>query len=159
MAHDMKSDPWASLRPHRVIASLILLTTGVAKFVGVVLFRSDDPTFDPIFMLPTHWLMMLVGSLELGTAIHCLLNRNPGLSHQLIAWLGGCFLLYRGALIIVGANIRCPCLGSIISQLPVSGAWVDIFLWTTIVVLLAGGFAPLVSRKGTSLKQAAIQGD
>ncbi len=133
-----------SLRTHRTVAAFLLLATGLAKFIGVNQFWAEEPTFDPVFMLPTHWLMILVGLTEISTAVYCLLNRNEGRAHMLIAWLGVCFLLYRSALVVVGANIRCPCFGTVISRLPIHGIWVDTFLWVAIGYLLAVGLAPLV---------------
>lgn len=94
------------------ITICILGLTAASKFItaagGSVLLTVPDP----VMPIPLRFLLILAASIE--TCIIVFLTR-PKYSNfwkaASVAWLGGCFLIYKGLLWVRDAGHPCSCLG------------------------------------------------
>lgn len=95
-----------------LFTALVFLTlTGAAKLIsafGTVGILSKN---DPVLEIPTRWLLILAGGLEMAVVAGLLFSRRRSLLSMAVAVLGAQFLLYRAVFQIGQYSRGCPCLG------------------------------------------------
>jgi hypothetical protein len=101
-------------------ASLTLMATALAKLISS--FGSDRilDTLDPVFQVKNRHMFRLVALFEIVVALYCVSDRRLPKRLGWLAWLSGCFVAYRGGLLLFGDEKPCPCLGHLTSLIHIS---------------------------------------
>jgi hypothetical protein len=131
-----------------VSAGIILAITGVGKLLTVTGDANILRVPDPFFGIPFQQLMLLVGLAELLVAGICFLDRWPGLSTLLVAWLASGFLVYRTGIWMIGWKKPCGCLGNLTDVLGITPKTADWIALVLLGYLLAGSYAFLFLKGG-----------
>jgi hypothetical protein len=126
-------------------AGCILLATGLAKLISSAGSADILKLIDPIFGVQFHYLMLVVGLVEIAIALVCFLGQNT-IQVALVACLATNFLVYRLGLWAVGWKYPCPCMGSITATLHVSPSAADNFAKLLMAYLAVGAYAVLALR-------------
>jgi len=134
--------------PHVYNVSIgwILLATSGAKLysaLGIVKVL-DIP--DALLPMSVRHTLMLVGLIELVISFILFFGRNETVKLLCIAWLGGNFLLYRVATVLLTVGKPCPCLGSITEKIPLKPATIDHILTGIVMYLIFGSLFFLLTR-------------
>jgi hypothetical protein len=98
----------------------------------------------PMSIRQTLWL---VGAIELLIALHLWRGKSDFTKLVMTAWLGGNFILYRVAALLLIVGKPCPCLGSVTEKIPLKPATIDHVLAGIAVYLFAGSVALLVTMR------------
>jgi len=91
--------------------------------------------------------LVLIGFIELAVALLLFFCRSETIKLVCIAWLGGNFLLYRVATVLLTVGKPCPCLGSITEKIPLKPATIDHILTGIVMYLIFGSLFFLLTRK------------
>ena len=124
-------------------ASVLLIITGAAKIISGFGSAKILDQSDPVFGFSMRDLFWIVGIMEAGVALACAFCRSIGLRAALVAWLASSFVLYRLALIWVGYQKPCSCLGNLTDALHISPQAADIGLKVVLAYFLVGGYGTL----------------
>jgi len=125
------------------LAAVLLFTAAAAKLIsslGNAGFLEKD---DPLFHVTYRNLFWIVGTLELGISLSCVLLKRVLLRLGLIAWISTSFLVYRASMSWVGYKRPCPCLGSLTSSLHIPAQAADVAMKVILVYLLLGSYIAL----------------
>lgn len=92
---------------------IILVTAAAAKLWTVVGGMKFLDLYDPLLLLPTREILVLVAVIELLCCWR--ISRIRSFRHKglIVLWLASNFLLYHLALMLSGAPSPCPCFGSV----------------------------------------------
>ena len=133
-------------RPFLTSALLLLAFTAVAKLISAAGSAAILAQADPVIGLPTRWVLILAGGVELAVSIVILLSRSRLVPSLLVAIVGAEFLLYRAVFQIGNFSRGCPCLGSFSAWANLPESTVNNLLWAVAVWLCIGGlFSFIVS--------------
>ncbi len=91
--------------------------------------------------------LVIIGAIELAIALVVFFGRNETIKLVCVAWLGGNFLLYRVAAVLLTVGKPCPCLGSITEKIPLKPATIDHILTGIVMYLIFGSLFFLLTRK------------
>ena len=125
-------------------AAFVLLTASVAKLISAF---GATPTLyhnDPITGLSFDKLFLVVGVVELGSAVLCLsdvIGTCPKLG--LVAWLSTNFLVYRLGLWFIGWHRPCGCMGGLAAVFRLSDKTADDIMKGLLAYMLIGSYAGL----------------
>lgn len=143
-------------------AGVILLLTGGAKLYSATGNAGVLNLDDPLFLVPNRYLLIGVGTIEVGLALHLLFKENLSLQLTLVAWLSTGFLLYRLALLWMGSHQPCGCLGTLGDRLRLHPDTVDLlmkaflgFLFLSSYVFLALTRLRRISPAETAVSQTS----
>lgn len=106
---------------------------------------------DPVFNLPTRWVMLLFAILELIVALHYLFSRQRTLSRWLLLWLTVNLAVYRIGGWSAGWPHPYSYLGQMMHSLNLSPLRADIFMASMLLLLFSGGMATLLLERKTDL--------
>jgi len=95
--------------------------------------------------------MIIVGLLELATAVYLFRGRDSILKLFAILWLGSNFIFYRMANDLMGITV-CPCLGTTLDALNLSRRQTDLLLGSFVLYLFLGSAFLLCAAWSRSLK-------
>jgi hypothetical protein len=90
----------------------MLLATAAAKLysaTGTAKVLDIEEALLPISIRQALWL---VGFIEAAVALYLFFGKSEQIKLVCVAWLGGNFLLYRVAGVLLAVGKPCPCLGS-----------------------------------------------
>jgi hypothetical protein len=122
-----------SLRLHLAAASILLISTAIAKIVGL-LRTSLPPVNDPVLSVPVSVLVIIALLIELVTIVVVMIGRVR-LKLLALRLTFGAFLGYRIAALIIGPGF-CPCLGGVAPDLFGLGQNLESIILPTLLVLL-----------------------
>jgi hypothetical protein len=145
-------------------AAFLLLTTAGAKVissfgtVGILRFA------DPVFGIEFRHLFEIVATMEIVVAFICILSRSLTFQAVLVACLSSEFLFYRIALLLVGYQKPCNCLGTLTEAIHISEQTADVTMKFILAYLLIGSYGTLFwlwkeKSKNSILSQRARQAD
>lgn len=92
--------------------------TGMAKCISSLGHAGMLDAKDPLFRISFRYLFQLAGTGEVVGALICFANARLRLRAQLIAWIATNLLVYRGALLWIGYDRPCNCLGNLTDSHP-----------------------------------------
>jgi hypothetical protein len=120
-------------------ASIGLLLTASAKLLSAAGNAHILDFADPLLGIANRQVLYLIAAFEL--AIAGALNSRIAVSVKCLCavWLGGSFLLYRGALALIKPGTPCKCLGTLTDWLHVDERFASLVLVWFAFYLLAGG--------------------
>jgi len=124
-------------------AGIVLLLTAAAKFLTSAADTNLLRTGDPLLAVPYRYALPAVGMLEEAVAIVCLLRQRVWVQAATIAWLSSAFVAYRLALLWVGYQKPCACLGGLADVLGLPGTTADHLVKGVLAYLLFGSYAVL----------------
>ena len=124
-------------------SGMLLSITAIAKFVSAGGGAHILQTSDPIFFIPLHAVLWIVGLIELYIAMICFFGKRLSLQAGLVAWLATSFLLYRIGLVLVGYRKPCSCLGNLTDALHIPPQTADTAMKIILAYLLLGSYATL----------------
>ncbi len=134
----------------------ILIGTGLLKLVSVFKGYGTAGQFylmlDPLSGVPYNYVAVLVGFLEVFTALLCIVPNKAHLAIALTAWLATNYLLYHIGLWLTGWQLPCGCLGYLTVALhlsPVKAAEISLLL--TVYMAVGSSFLLLRPAGGGSL--------
>lgn len=123
----------------RIVAS-ILFTLAISKFMSAAGASRVLDYDDPVLGLSNREVMLFSGSVECLICYYivkpvALLNKGVAL-----LWLGGNFLLYRAAFVVIAPGKYCACAGSITAWLPLSSESINTIFTSLAAAILLTGF-------------------
>jgi hypothetical protein len=121
-------------------SGILLLLTAIAKLSA---FYSKTPIsglHDPILGFQFRDEFLVLGLVEFGIAILCLLTRYVRLQLGLLAWLATSFAVYRVGIALIGIIIPCPCLGNFAQVFHLSIGTANAITFAMLIYLLAGSY-------------------
>ena len=124
-------------------AGILFLCTALAKLISATGTARVLQLHDPVFLVSFRTLFWLVGTIELVVAGVCLFGRNLFLQMISVAWLATSFLIYRLAVLWIGYEKPCPCLGNLTSSLHLSSQTAESVLTKILAYLFIGSYATL----------------
>jgi hypothetical protein len=124
-------------------AGVLLLTTALAKVISACGIARVLQLEDPVFLVSYKTLFWTVGLFELLVATICFIGNHTLLQLCLIAWLATSLAIYRLALIFIGYEKPCPCLGSLTSAIHLSTRTSELILVLILIYLLVGSYVGL----------------
>ena len=102
------------------VVLMLLSATAAAKLWEVARSAQVLNVADPVLSI-TNWQVMLLGAvLELIVIAVAVRYGNSPVTFGCLLWLAGCFLLYQGGRVWVGAKEPCLCLGVIMTWVPLT---------------------------------------
>ena len=126
-------------------AGVVLLITGLAKWISSAGGARILETPDPLLTVPFRQVFWVVGGLELVVAMICLFTKRVWLQNGLVAWLGTNFVVYRLGLLWIGYHRPCSCMGNLTDALGMSPKTADLILKIVLGYLVVGSYAVLYS--------------
>jgi len=123
-----------------------LALTGLAKVLSAVVPAPALTVPDPLFGIPFHRLLAVVGVAELLIAYFCLFTEKCQFSLLAVAWLATSFVAYRLGLWFMGWHRPCGCLGSLTALLHIPTGVADNIMKVVLAFLLIGSYTTLVRR-------------
>lgn len=129
------------------VASFLLLITGSAKIWAASGNSKVLNVNDPIFAFKFKYLLLLVGCLEVTVFFLIWYWRSRTLDQcavRLVAWLSTVIGLYRLALILIGYQEPCHCLGSLTDALHISTRAADSISVFILMYMLLGSYLILL---------------
>jgi hypothetical protein len=124
-------------------AGIVLLISGLAKVISGSGNAKILGTPDPIFNVSFRYMFTIVGALEIGIGMGCILGKNLGWRATVLTWLSTSFFLYRIGLLWVGYRQPCHCLGDLSGALHISPYAADNAMKLALGYLLLGSYATL----------------
>jgi len=124
-------------------AGVLLTLTALAKLAAAVSGPHIIGQHDPILGLQYRYEFWVIGLLELSIAFFCLFLRPCRLQYGLLAWLTGCFAVYRIGFWSIGMHF-CPCLGNFSDAIHLSKETANAITLGILVYLLVGSFVGLI---------------
>jgi len=124
-------------------AGAVLTLTGSAKALGSFGEAKLLSVPDPIFGFQFHYLMLVVGVLELAIAAVCFLDRRGAAASAMVACLVTSFLVYRLGLWWIGWHKPCNSLGNLTDALHISPQFADNLMKVVLAYLLLGSYGLL----------------
>src|SRR5882724_199761 len=121
----------------------ILLAAALVRFL-VVTNAPFLPLRDPLLGIPTFWLVLIAGGIELILGLNCLFGRHIRLQTGLLAWLASNFLVYRIGLFSIGCPQKYGCLGSLTDPLHLSRGTTGFVMEIIPVYLLLGSYVTFI---------------
>lgn len=150
------------IRSFIVSAGMLLLVTGLAKFIGLFGGEKILQVPDPVFGLPFGYLYLIIGGIEFAVAGVCLFGRKVILQTGLIAWIATGFAVYRMGLVLIDYQKPCPCLGNLTDALHIPPHAADTILKCIVAYLLVGSYAALgwlwKQRRTSGLTSIVVEG-
>ncbi len=134
---------------------LILLLASVAKLYSTTGNAKVLDIPEALLPMSIRQALWLVGAVELLIALYVWRGRSDFTKLVMIAWLGGNFILYRVAALLLTVGKPCPCLGSITEKIPLKPATIDHCLVGIAVYLFAGSAAFLVTMGKRARRSSA----
>jgi len=134
-------------------AGVLLIATATAKLVSALGHAKILEVLDPVLRISYRGLFFAVGGIELAVAVYSLVGRKPVVQLCLIAWLATNFLIYRLALLALGWQKPCGCLGNLTDAIHVPPGTADLILKAGLLYMLVGSYVALYclwSRRGNS---------
>lgn len=126
----------------------ILVATSLAKFYSTTGSAKVLDIPEALLPMTIRQALWLAGAVEIVIALYLWRGRNDLIKLVSVAWLGGNFLLYRLAAMMLTVGKPCPCLGSITEKLPFKPVTVERLL-TAVVLYLFFGSLFFLFRFGT----------
>jgi hypothetical protein len=121
----------------------ILLLAGMVNVLAFFAKAQVPDMADPIFAMPFHDLMLVVGLAELAVAYLCLFTSKKTLSLGLLAWQVVTLVAYRIGLWTMGWHHPYAWVAGLINGLDVSPRGADLITGATWAYLLIGSIAVL----------------
>jgi len=118
-------------------ASIILAASGILKIEAAVSQPGMAQAFDRILEVDRQTVFVGVGLLEVVICLVILLAAQRVWTYGLLAWIGGCFVIYRSLRWYIGDNSPCGCLGRIESVFRLSPASAELISVCLLATLLA----------------------
>lgn len=128
-----------------ISAGLILLITAAAKLYSAGGTAPILASQEPIFEIPSRYLILIAASAELMVGAICLMPRLRLLAVRLVAWLATMFAVYRVGLWLVDYR-PCSCLGALTDALHLSRNGADIIALMLLTYLFGGSYLLLFSE-------------
>jgi hypothetical protein len=125
-------------------AGAMLLALGVAKLYSLAGKAAILDASEPLTGMTYWYVMLFTGAIEMSIGIFCFVTRPAFAAASAILWLGLSLASYRALKWIAGFPEECPCLGSLISKIPLSISSVTWCLRGVIAYLLLGGVLSLL---------------
>lgn len=137
----------------------ILLLAGMVNVLAFFAKAQAPDMADPIFAMPFHDLMLVVGLAELAVACLCLFTSKRTLSLGLLAWLVVTLAAYRVGIWTMGWHHPYAWVAGLINGLDISPWVADLMIGATSAYLLIGSVAMLwferrTAQAATSLKMS-----
>jgi len=137
----------------------ILLLAGMVNVLAFFAKAQAPDMADPIFAMPFHDLMLVVGLAELVVACLCLFTSKRTLSLGLLAWLVVTLAAYRVGIWTMGWHHPYAWVAGLINGLDISPWVADLMIGATSAYLLIGSVAMLwferrTAQAATSLKMS-----
>ena len=134
----------------------VLVLTGAAKIYS---YHTAPEALlgkpDPILMVTTGILLLVVGAVEMFIGIICFMSKQTLFTHSLIAWIASLFLAYRCGLNLVDYKSPCACLGSLTAGLGLDDTDVKHVTRILLGYLLFGSYASLFYQFSAKSRRAA----
>lgn len=128
-----------------ISAGLILTVTGLVKLYGSFSGTRLLAEVHPIFGATIGRTMLLTGLVEIAVALLCFCGKRSPLPVVIVAWLSGCFWVYRLGLSWMGWHRPCGCLGTLTDSLGLPPELVDVLMKVVAIYLLFGSYAFLAA--------------
>lgn len=125
-------------------AGVILLFTGMCKFISACGGAPILQFWDPLFNISFRHLLWFVGGGECVVGLFCFVGGRTMIQAAIVAWLSTAFLIYRLALIWIGYHRPCMCMGNLTDALHIPAQTADNALKLVLAYLLLGSWATLV---------------
>ena len=120
--------------------AVLLAVTAGAKLLSGVGGNTQALDFpDPLLGLSNRETLILVAAIELGIMAGLVSRISAPMKYLLAAWLGGNFLLYRLALMILQPGQPCKCLGALTEKIHLDDRTAGLLLTLISLYLMAGG--------------------
>ena len=118
---------------------ILLLITALAKLVSGFGSAGILNTNDSLWPIKMRYLLLLTAAIELLVILCVLFSKQALVKSCAVVCIGCQFLLYRGALFLLGDSHPCPCLGTITGWLKVSPqAASQITLYIALYIAIGG---------------------
>ncbi len=130
-----------------VSAAWILVATAAAKLYSTLGTAKVLDVPEALLPMSIRHALVVIGAIELAIALLLVFGRNETVKLVCVAWLGGNFLLYRVAAVLLTVGKLCPCLGSITEKIPLKPATIDHILKGIVMYLIFGSLFFLLTRK------------
>jgi hypothetical protein len=134
-------------KPVRVflfLSGVLLSVTGISKLISSAGSARILQYHEPILSIEYRYVFLVVGTLEILTALFCFFGRQQYLKIFVVAWLATNFMLYRLGLILVGYHKPCSCLGTLTSTLHISPDTANKIMEVILFFLLIGSYYILI---------------
>jgi len=128
------------IRMFLFVSGVLLSVTGIAKLISSAGSARILEYHDPILSIEFRYVFLVVGTLEILTALYCFFGRQQYLKIFGVAWLATNFMLYRMGLILVGYRKPCSCLGTLTSALHISPDTANKIMEVVLFFLLIGSY-------------------
>lgn len=128
--------------------AVVLFVTATIKIISAFGSARILTTPDPVFGLTYRWLYACVALIELLVAFAGLFRvTTDATTLILFTWLGGCFLIYHGALYMMNAPEPCGCLGRATDWWPWLGRHYSSVTFSFAITMVVGSFLFLSNEK------------
>ena len=124
------------------IAGAVLVLTGAAKLASAFGSAKLLSSFDPVFGIQFHYLMLGSGTIELVVGYMCFFTKMQS-AMFFVAWLATNLVAYRLSLWQIGWRRPCSCLGNLTDAIHVSPVVADNVMKVMLAYLLIGSYASL----------------
>lgn len=130
------------MRAFIVSAGILLMVTGLAKFITA--FGSAHVLVypEPISGIKFRTVFFTVGLLELAIAFFCFFGKRVDIQTGVLVWLSTIFVLYRLSLSWLGQK-PCHCLGNLTEALHIPSHTADTVMKIVLAYILLGSYAVL----------------
>jgi hypothetical protein len=126
--------------------AFVLAATALAKIFSAGGAAQILSRPDPLLLLSTRHLLVLVALIELSVAAYLVAGNSPHDKFRLVLWVSSAFILYRVLLFHLAPGTPCPCLGTSTANLGVSQATADFFLKIILAYMFIGSLFFLLVR-------------
>lgn len=91
--------------------ALLLFAASLAKLLAVGRGGRDVDLANPIFASRQAYVLVALAAAEFAIAVFLVASANRRAKHAALAWVCGCFLLYRLAFALIAPGVPCDCFG------------------------------------------------
>jgi hypothetical protein len=124
---------------------IILLAAAFERF----LIATGNPQrvllgLDPVLGIPLHFAVLMVGGLELATALICLFGKNAGLQIGWLVWLITNYVVFWIGLIYLHCQSQATCIGSLTDPLNLSSGMTGLVMEFIPIYLILGSLTGLI---------------
>ena len=124
--------------------SVLLLFTAVAKIFSSMGQAGILQVNDSLFFIKNRYLLAFTGIVELGVVVLLWLETANMVKSIILLWLSSCFIAYRISIWILQPGKICPCLGTLVSRMPLNPQTVQLLINSLIGYMMIGSIAILL---------------
>jgi hypothetical protein len=125
-------------------AGAILLVAAFGRFLIATGNERGLSRPDPVLGIPLRDAVIIVGGLELVTALICLFGKNIRLQIAWLAWLATNFIVFQIGLFWMHCRLQAACIGSLTDPLNLSSGTTGLVMEFMPIYLVFGSFAALI---------------